>query len=98
LKTNQPDNKKHKEGLHKEYFRDGKLANVGKYKDGKKTGVWKFYFRNGTVRATGKFSDDQFTGLWKWFRESGKPLQNGKFENGKQVESDSAAYHYQRIS
>ena len=46
MKTNQ-HNKRPKNGLQKEYFRD-----VGKYIDGKKTGVWKIYDTNGNLRKT----------------------------------------------
>jgi antitoxin component YwqK of YwqJK toxin-antitoxin module len=65
MKANQP-NKKQKDGLQKEYFRDGSLSSAGKYQNGKRTGTWKFYLRNGKLRATGKFLNGKFTGLWKW--------------------------------
>ena len=85
VKTTRNANKRHKTGLHKEYFRDGQLSSVGKYLNGKRTGLWKYYLRNGKLKAIGEFSDGQFTGLWKWYRENGKLLQIGRFENGKQV-------------
>ena len=35
-----------KNGVITEYFKDGAVACVGAYIDGKKTGEWKYYLRN----------------------------------------------------
>jgi antitoxin component YwqK of YwqJK toxin-antitoxin module len=43
-----------KDGIVKEYYKDGSLSATGKNKNGKKTGVWKYYLKNGVLRATGK--------------------------------------------
>jgi hypothetical protein len=40
-----------KNGLFKEYFKDGTLSCVGKYINGEKTGEWKYYLRNGLLRG-----------------------------------------------
>jgi antitoxin component YwqK of YwqJK toxin-antitoxin module len=36
-----------KNGLHKEYYRDGALETIGRYLDGEKSGPWKYYLTNG---------------------------------------------------
>lgn len=74
-----------KHGLHTETFRDGKVAAVGRYANGRKTGLWEYFFRNGRLKAMGHYLHDKFEGLWKWYRENGQPLQVGSFKNGQQV-------------
>jgi antitoxin component YwqK of YwqJK toxin-antitoxin module len=39
-----------KNGVFKEFFKDGTLACVGKYRNGEKAGEWKYYLRNGVLR------------------------------------------------
>ena len=56
MKPKQSGNQLPKNGLVKEYFRNGQLCSVGRYTDGKKTGSWKYYLLNGKLKATGKFS------------------------------------------
>ena len=58
-----------KNGLFKEYFRDGSIACEGQHRNGNKTGEWKFYFKNGRLQSVGKYDDDVISGSWKWYRE-----------------------------
>jgi antitoxin component YwqK of YwqJK toxin-antitoxin module len=50
-----------KNGVFKEFFKDGSLACVGKFKNGGKVGLWKYYLKNGVVRAVGKFAGGKMT-------------------------------------
>ncbi len=43
-----------KNGVFKEYFKDGTLSCVGKYRNGEKVGEWKYYLRNGLLKALGR--------------------------------------------
>jgi len=74
-----------KNGVFKEYFKDGTLACVGKNRNGEKIGEWKYYLRNGLLKAIGRFSNGKMTGGWKWYRESGKLMQTGSFDDEKKV-------------
>ncbi len=51
-----------KNGVFKEFFKDGTLACVGKYRSGEKVGEWKFYLLNGRLKAVGKFANGKMTG------------------------------------
>jgi hypothetical protein len=74
-----------KNGVYKEYFKDGTLSCAGKYSHGEKAGQWKYYLRNGVLRAIGRYSGGKMTGEWKWYRENGKLMQTGSFEDEKKV-------------
>ena len=43
-----------KNGEFKEFFKDGTLACVGKYRNGEKVGEWKYYLRNGVIAGRGQ--------------------------------------------
>ena len=88
MKTDQSQhdaNGKLKNGVFKEYFKDGMLACVGKYRNGEKIGEWKYYLRNGLLKAIGRFSNGKMTGEWKWYRENGKLMQTGSFDDEKKA-------------
>ena len=72
-----------KDGIFKEYFKDGTLSCVGQYSRGEKTGEWKYYLRNGLLKAVGKFSYGKMIGEWTWYRENGEVMQIGAFNDEK---------------
>jgi antitoxin component YwqK of YwqJK toxin-antitoxin module len=39
-----------KNGVFKEYFKDGTLSCVGEYSNGEKIGEWKYYLKNGLLK------------------------------------------------
>ena len=43
-----------KSGVFKEYFKDGTLSCIGKYRSGERAGEWKYYLRNGMLKAIGR--------------------------------------------
>jgi antitoxin component YwqK of YwqJK toxin-antitoxin module len=73
-----------KNGMVKEFFKDGVLSCTGEYGNGEKIGVWKYYLRNGSLKAIGKYADGKLTGEWKWYRENGKLMQTGSFNGRKE--------------
>jgi antitoxin component YwqK of YwqJK toxin-antitoxin module len=44
-----------KNGLIKEFFKDGTLSCVGEYRNGEKIGEWKYYLRNGLPKPSADF-------------------------------------------
>lgn len=46
-----------KNGLFKEFFKDGALSCVDKFHNGEKTGEWKYYLRNGSLKAIGVYTN-----------------------------------------
>ena len=73
-KSKQESKGRPKNGIFKEYFKDGTLSNLGQFSRGKKTGEWKYYLRNGLLKAVGKFSHGKMTGEWTWYRENGEVM------------------------
>ena len=74
-----------KNGIVKEFFKDGTLSCAGRCRDGTKIGEWKYYLRNGALKAVGKYADGKLNGPWKWYRETGKLMQTGSFDHEKRV-------------
>ena len=55
-----------KDGVCKEYFKNGSLSCEGVYAKGEKTGEWKYYLLTGKLKAIGKYENGKMTGEWKW--------------------------------
>lgn len=70
-----------KNGVFKEFFKDGTLSSVGEYSEGEKVGEWRYYLRNGLLKAIGRFSNGKMTGEWAWYRENGEPMNTGSFND-----------------
>lgn len=69
-------------GLHEEFFTNGKVAVSGHYADGVKSGEWTYYYKSGGVKARGLFVADQMHAEWKWLHEDGTLMQTGPFDHG----------------
>ena len=74
-----------KNGIFKEFFKDGALSCVGEYRNGEKIGEWKYYLRNGLTKAVGRYDHGKMTDEWKWYRENGELMQTGSFDDEKKV-------------
>ncbi len=53
-----------KEGVFKQYFKDGTVSCVGEYVNGERSGEWKYYLRSGLVKAIGCYDQGKMTGAW----------------------------------
>ncbi len=42
-----------KNGVRKEYFKDGSVSCEVEFKDGERTGEWKYYLANGKLKSIG---------------------------------------------
>jgi antitoxin component YwqK of YwqJK toxin-antitoxin module len=76
-------------GISKQFYEDGKLAEIRFYKDGKKTGEHLAYWPNGNKKFAYHFKDDLFEGEQREWYENGKHFQvmhyMGGHENGLQT-------------
>ena len=46
-----------KQGLYKEYYKNGQLISVGNYNDGKENGLWKYYKADGSLRLAANYKN-----------------------------------------
>jgi antitoxin component YwqK of YwqJK toxin-antitoxin module len=70
-----------KNGVHKDFFKDGSVSCEGNFEDRERTGEWKYYLANGRLKAIGNYTNGKMTGEWKWYRDNGKLMQTGSFDN-----------------
>ena len=70
-----------KNGIYKQYFKDGSVSCEGEFKDGERTGEWKYYLANSRLKAIGNYKDGKMSGEWKWYRTNGELMQTGSFDN-----------------
>ncbi len=57
-------------GIWKHYHANGRLHQIGKFKDVKQNVVWKFYYDTGEFTGTGTLENDKMIGLWKWYHKN----------------------------
>lgn len=70
------------DGYAKIYYRNGKLKEEGRFKQGKKHGDYKRYYENGEVYEEGAFKDDKREGKRRWWDVNGVLEQEGYYKNG----------------
>ena len=61
------------------YHDNGKLSEVGFYKDGKKTGVLKYFYKSGQVERVGSYEDGQKVGEWHYYKEDGELIMTENY-------------------
>lgn len=55
-------------GEWKTYFKNGKIASIGKYNnDGEKEGLWLSYFDTGVLREEENYSNNKYNGIQKYY-------------------------------
>jgi len=92
-----------KEGLSKEFDRDGKLITLLEYSNdflvsrekinkvddkGLKQGKWLDFYSNGIIRSEKNYRDDQLHGYYKEYNEKGKLVLTLLYDNGKVTGND----------
>jgi len=85
---------------HQEYYKNGQLKSVGRYKNGKKVKKWKKYYENGQLASKGRYKINTSghsykIGKWKAFDKNGDIKQSGRYEgiNKKNIKDN----YYQKI-
>jgi antitoxin component YwqK of YwqJK toxin-antitoxin module len=70
------------EGIWKEYYYNGRLANSGKYLNGEKDSVWNFYYPNEKLSSSIPYKDDEPHGEARYFSPEGLPLLDKLYDHG----------------
>lgn len=70
------------EGIHREYFNDGKLKSEVGYKDGQFNGLCRFYFQNGNLRKQFHYENGVVDGKAYEFYENGEYKFEANYKNG----------------
>ena len=73
-----------KNGVYETYYENGRLKEVGTYKDGKEDGLWKFYGRwNGRLKQEGIIKDGEEEGLHKFYNDNGQLGTEVSYKDGE---------------
>jgi antitoxin component YwqK of YwqJK toxin-antitoxin module len=67
-------------GKRKWYRENGKLMQIGEFKDEKRVGLWKRYHPNKALYDEGEFMDDKKTGEWKIYDANGALMKTKEFK------------------
>ena len=70
-----------RQGLWKNYYKDGTFMGEGHYLNGKLHGLWKVYYQDGTLMSEGHYLNGERQGLWKDYHEDGTPMREGNYLN-----------------
>ena len=68
-----------KSGEYLEFYDNGRLKAVGKYKSGKLHGNWQWYRKDGTKLRSGQFKLGEQVGTWITYDQAGKPYKTAEF-------------------
>ncbi|WP_276167949.1 toxin-antitoxin system YwqK family antitoxin [Zobellia alginiliquefaciens] len=73
--------KNKKEGLWKEFYKDGTIKSTINYKEGKRHGDLLVYYDNGNLAKKGEIIKDTITiGMWQWFYKNKQLKIEGAFD------------------
>ena len=64
-------------------YSNGKLEEIGNYKNGKKEGETRWYYENGKLEQIGNFKNGKLEGEWKAYHNNGKLKEIKNYKNGK---------------
>ena len=70
-------------GLHKEWFKNGRLNFEQNYQNGKLNGLYKSWYENGQIKYEGNFKDGEKDGLIHEWYENGQLQYKMNYKNGK---------------
>jgi antitoxin component YwqK of YwqJK toxin-antitoxin module len=77
-------------GVHKEYYENGKLKEKGLIKNGLQIGIWKSYYQNGKLKSIGKYKLSNWKinniirkdSLWKFYFDNGQISSTRFYHDG----------------
>lgn len=69
-------------GVHREYYKSGKLSRKGTYYYGKEDSTWTFYYEDGTKKAVERYERGLRSGTNQYYFKSGKLSQITKYQPG----------------
>ena len=70
-------------GLHKDWYKAGKLFEECTYIDGKEHGKYKKWYENGQLAEEFNYVDGKAHGVFKWWQRSGCLWGESTYVNGK---------------
>ncbi|MCB0768873.1 MAG: hypothetical protein KDC00_00520 [Flavobacteriales bacterium] len=75
------------------YHENGKVKEVGCFRDGHRDGTWKQFTDQGTLLAQASFKNGERQGVWEFRSEGDKPVgeltyRNGVLLHGKRFDAD----------
>ena len=73
-----------KNGLIKEYFKDGSIKEETVYFNGVKEGKRKVWYRSGQLNKSGTMKNDRWHGKYQEWYENGSPKLSGQYMDGQQ--------------
>ena len=63
-------------GIFRSYYSNGKIAESGELKDGKREGIWRTYSADeNSIACEGLYKNDRRDGTWRWYDGDGKLYQ-----------------------
>lgn len=65
------------DGLFYSLYPDGKLKDIGRYRDGKIDGDWKHYLQSGVLQSEGPYLGGIQQGYWRFYYEGGSKKSEG---------------------
>jgi antitoxin component YwqK of YwqJK toxin-antitoxin module len=74
-----------REGLFQEFFRNGRLASEGLFKDDREDGHWREFYENGELAAEGDYRDGKEQGRWLYWDEDGNPEESVAYLDGEEI-------------
>ena len=81
VEANYKDGKR--DGVYKEYDKNGKLSKEKNYEDGWLDGVFKVYHVNGNLGIEGNYEDGKRDGVHKYYDENGKLEREENYKDDK---------------
>lgn len=60
-----------REGIFREYHRNGQVIAEGMYANGKEQGIWREYYENGQLAAEGYYENGEEVGTWQYWNPDG---------------------------
>jgi hypothetical protein len=64
-----------------DFYKNGSIALIGNYTNGKKEGAFSFYFPNGILEAKGEYKNNIKYGQWDYYYDNGLNHQKLDFKN-----------------
>ena len=62
-----------------EYYKNGAIKAIGKYRQKEMHGEWKFFRLDGSLMRSGRFNAGKQTGIWRTFDKSGREVKATTF-------------------
>lgn len=70
------------------YHRNGRVNEMGAFRNGKRDGTWKQYNEAGVLLARATFRDGRGQGVWEFRTDANVPLGRLAYENGRPVHAE----------